>query len=317
MNIRESVLAAERRIRGHVRETPVEPSPALGESAGCRVHLKLENLQRTGSFKLRGATNKLRSLDGPDRSRGVVAASTGNHGMAVACAARSLSCGALIFVPDNAVESKVEAIRGFGAEIVRHGDDSVAAEIAARSHAVEHGKTFVSPYNDPEVIGGQGTIARELERQIDGRIDAVFASLGGGGLVSGVGGYLKSVDPEVRVGACSPENSRVMHESLRAGKILELASEPTLSDGTAGGVEPGAITFDLCREIIDDSIVVGEDEIRHALRLIVEQHHTLIEGAAAVAVAGFLAAKERYRGQNVVIVLCGANIDSRTLKTVL
>jgi threonine dehydratase len=317
VNIRESVLAAERRIRGHVRETPVEDSPGLGTSAECHVYLKLENLQQTGSFKLRGATNKLHSLDPRDRSRGVVAASTGNHGMAVACAARSLSCPALIFVPDNAVESKVGAIRGFGAEIVRHGDDSVAAETAARSHALERGVTFVSPYNDPEVIAGQGTIARELERQIDGRIDAVFASLGGGGLISGVGGYLKTVHPEARVVACSPKNSRVMHESLRAGKILELASKRTLSDGTAGGVEPGAITFDLCREIVDDSIVVDEDEIRQALRLIIGQHHTLIEGAAAVAVAGFLAQKENYRGQKVAIVLCGANIDSGTLKSVL
>jgi len=317
MNLHESVLAAERRIRGHVRETPVEDSPALGEPAGCRVYLKLENLQETGSFKLRGATNKLRGLGDRDRSRGVAAASTGNHGAAVACAARSLSCRAMIFVPENAVESKVEAIRRLGAEIVRHGDDCVAAEIAARAHAVDHGMVFVSPYNDPDVIAGQGTIARELERQIEGRIDAVFTSLGGGGLIAGVGGYLKAVNPDVRVVACSPENSRVMHESLRAGRILELASEPTLSDGTAGGVEPGAITFDLCHEIIDESIVVGEDEIRHALRLIIKRHHTLIEGAAAVAVAGFLAEKDRYRGQNVAIVLCGANIDSQTLKSVL
>jgi threonine dehydratase len=317
VNFRESILAAERRIRDHVRETPVEDSPALGQPAGCQVYLKLENLQRTGSFKLRGATNKLRSLDHRERSNGIAAASTGNHGAAVACAARDLSCRALIFVPENAVESKVEAIRTFGAEIVRKGDDSVAAEIAARAHAVDHGMVFVSPYNDPDVIAGQGTIARELERQIEGRIDAVFTSLGGGGLIAGVGGYLKTVNPDVRVVACSPENSRVMHESLRAGRILELASEPTLSDGTAGGVEPGAITFDLCREIIDDSIVVGEDEIRRALRLIIKRHHTLIEGAAAVAVAGFLAEKERYRGQNVAIVLCGANIDSQTLKSIL
>ena len=129
MNIRKSILAAERRIRDHVRETPVEDSPALGDPAGCRVYLKLENLQRTGSFKLRGATNKLRSLDDSDRSKGIAAASTGNHGAAVACAARDLSCRALIFVPENAVESKVEAIHTFGAEIVRSGDDSVAADL--------------------------------------------------------------------------------------------------------------------------------------------------------------------------------------------
>lgn len=317
MDPEESILAAERRIRGHVRETPVEDSPALGEMAGCQVFLKLENLQRTGSFKLRGATNKLRSLTDLDRSRGVVAASTGNHGMAVACAARDLSCRAMIYVPDNAVESKVETIRAFGAEVVRHGDDCVKAEIAARSHAVDHDMAFISPYNDPEVVAGQGTIGHELEHQIEGGIDAVFISLGGGGLIAGVGGYLKTVNPDVRVVACSPENSPVMHESLRAGRILELPFEPTLSDGTAGGVEPGAITFDLCREIIDDSVVVGEAAIRDALRLVIGRHHTLIEGAAAVAVAGFLAEKDRYRGQKIVIVLCGANIDSRTLKSVL
>jgi len=316
VDVQEAVIAAERRIRGHVRETPVENSPALGSSADCRVWLKLENLQRTGSFKLRGATNKLRGLDDRARASGVVAASTGNHGMAVACASASLSCRAVIFVPDNAVESKVESIRTFGAEVVRHGDDCVVAEAAARAHAQEHGMAFVSPYNDPEIIGGQGTIGRELERQVE-HIDAVFVSLGGGGLISGVGGYLKSVNPNVRVVACSPENSRVMHESLRAGEILELASLPTLSDGTAGGVEPGAITFDLCREIVDDSILVSEDEIRHALRWIIEHHHTLIEGSAGVAVAALLKGKEHYCGQNVAIVLCGANIDSRTLKSVL
>jgi threonine dehydratase len=300
-----------------VRETPIEESPALGSSAEGRVFLKLENLQLTGSFKLRGATNKLRALDEGSRARGVVAASTGNHGMAVACASSALSCRAVIFVPANAVESKVEGIRTYGAEIVRHGEDCVEAEIEARRYATDHEMTFVSPYNDPEIVGGQGTIARELERQTGERIDAVFVALGGGGLISGIGGYLKSTHPDLRVVACSPEKSRVMHESLCAGRILELPSEPTLSDGTAGGVEPGAITFELCRELVDESVLVSEDEIRQALRLILGRHRTLIEGSAAVAVAGFLKGKERHRGQNVVVVLCGANIDPGTLKSVL
>jgi threonine dehydratase len=317
MDVRQAVLTAAERIRCRVRETPIERSPALGSATGARVWLKLENLQRTGSFKLRGATSKLQALDDRTRARGVVAASTGNHGMAVACAARELDCGVLVFVPQNAVESKVEGIRAFGAEIVRRGADSVEAEIAARAHAAEQDRTFVSPYNDPDVVGGQGTIGLEIARQIGEPVDAVFASLGGGGLISGVGGFLKSVHPDVRVVACSPRNSRVMHESLRAGRVLQLPSQATLSDGTAGGVEPDAITFDLCRGIVDESILVEEDEIRAAMRLIIAKHHTLIEGAAGVAVAGFLAQGDRYRGQNVVIVLCGANVDPETLKSVL
>ncbi len=166
------------------------------------------------------------------------------------------------------------------------------------------------------MIGGQGTIGRELERQLDA-IDAIFVALGGGGLIGGIGGYLKSTGRPVRVVACSPENSPVMHESLRAGRIVELCSKPTLSDGTAGGVEAGSITFELCREVVDHSVLVSEQEIRDAVRLIVSRHHVLIEGAAGVAVAGFLKQRQRFPGRDVAIVLCGANIDVDVLRTIL
>jgi threonine dehydratase len=316
MDLRKAAIEAEGRIEGRLRTTPLEYSPHLSALAGCRVHLKLENQQRTGSFKLRGAMNKLLALDHEKRARGVVAASSGNHGVAVACGAAALSCPALIFVPKTASGSKVDYVRSLGGEIRQVGEDCVVAEMAAREYARERGKTYISPYNDPLIVGGQGTIGRELERQLE-RIDAVFVSLGGGGLISGIGGYLKAVDPSVRMVACSPANSPVMHTSLEAGRILDMASKPTLSDGTAGGVEQGSITFGLCRRIIDGSVLVDESEIRDAVRLVIEHHHTLVEGAAGVAVAGFLKEKKRFEGREVVIVLCGANIDVPTLRRIL
>ena len=301
------------RISPHVRHTPVEYSHALSEVSGAEVYLKLENLQATGSFKIRGATNALLSLEAG--ATGVVAASSGNHGMAVAHAARVAGLYPLIFVPEGAATSKVEAIEALGAEIRRVEGDPVLAETTARTHADETGLPYLSPYNDPRVVAGQGTIGVELASDLD-RVEVLFASMGGGGLISGAGGYLKGARG-TRVVACSPLNSAVMHESLRAGQVLDLPSLPTLSDGTAGGVEPGAITFDLCREIVDDSLTVSEDEIRVAMRMIIGRHHTLIEGSAAVAVAAFLQTADRWAGKQVAIVLCGANVGIGVLKKVL
>jgi threonine dehydratase len=310
------VLLAEERIRPYIRETFLEHSPYLSGPGEANVYCKLENLQHTGSFKARGALNKVLSLSGEHSGKGVVAASTGNHGAAVAFALRKLRSHGIIFVPENAVQSKVEAIRALGAEVRTFGRDPAETEVYARKYAVENGLTYVSPYNDPQVLGGQGTIGVELERQL-ARTDVVFASLGGGGLISGIAGYLKSSRPGVEIIGCSPENSQVMVQSVKAGEILDLPSLPTLSDGTAGGVEPGAITFDLCRELVADYVVVSEDEIADALRLFVRTHHMLIEGAAAVAVASYLKIRHRFAGKNVVIVICGANIGLDMLKKVL
>lgn len=320
MNLQAEVEAAAKRIEGHVRTTPLEQSRVLAaDSNGGQVWLKLENLQLTGSFKLRGATNRIRSLDQNERTRGIVAASSGNHGAAVSCAAAAIGSRATVFVPEGAAASKLETIRAWGGEVRTHGNDCVMAEAEARRYATVNGMTYVSPYNDPLVVAGQGTLAVEIARQLpDGAaLDAVFVTLGGGGLISGVGGYLKIVWPDVKVVACSPRNSAVMHASLAAGRILEMASLPTLSDGSAGGVEPGSITFDLCRHVIDESVLVSEEEIRDALRLLIGRHHTLVEGAAATAVAAFLAHRDRFANANVAIVLCGANIDANVLKDAL
>lgn len=316
MNILEEVLHAEERIRPYIRETMLEHSAYLSHVGSANVHCKLENLQHTGSFKARGAMNKLLSLTPEERTRGLVTASTGNHGAAVARSARLLDASATVFVTVSASLSKVQAIERLGAEVRHYGEDCAVTEVHAREYAARNRMTYVPPYNDPQVIGGQGTIGVELAHQLD-EIDAVFISLGGGGLISGVATYLKSVHPDVQIVGCSPENSPVMVRSVEAGRILDLPSLPTLSDGTAGGIEAGSITFELCRELVNAYVTVTEDEIKASLRLFMETHHMLIEGAAAVAIASYLKTRDRFTGNNVVIVICGANISPETLKEVL
>ncbi len=316
MNIEKEVMQAEERIRPHIRRTILEYSAYLSRRSGADVYCKLENLQHTGSFKVRGAMNKIMSLSQAERSRGIVAASTGNHGAAVAYSLEQFDAPGIVFVPENTELSKRERIEHLGADVRTFGTDTVEAEVHARAYAAQNNMTYVSPYNDPHVIGGQGTIGVELTRQLD-RIDAVFASVGGGGLISGVAGYIKSVRPDVHVVGCSPENSQVMAQSVKAGRILDLPSLPTLSDGTAGGIEEGAITFELCRDLVDEFVTVTEAEIRDHLLLYIKEHRMLIEGAAAVSIASFMKLKERFAGKNVVIVICGANIGLETLKTIL
>ena len=316
MDVVGEVLRAEDRIRRYVKETPLEHSPHLSELGGSSTYLKLENLQPTGSFKVRGAFNRLLALTPGQRDRGVVAASSGNHGLAVAFGAGVLGVKATVFVPKEASSTKVERIRRLGVEVRRHGTDVAVTEAYARAYAEEECLTYVSPYNDPLVIGGQGTIALELARQMD-RLDVVLASVGGGGLISGIAGYAGSVLDGVEVVGCQPENSPVMAESVKAGRMLQMDSKPSLSDGTAGGIEPGSITFDLCRRYVDRYVTVSEGEIAEAMRLFIESEHTLIEGAAAVAVAAYLKTRDQYRGKNVVIVISGANVGLETLRTVL
>jgi threonine dehydratase len=316
MNIATEVIAAEKRIRPYIRETILEYSPYYSRLAEANVHFKLENLQHTGSFKLRGAMNKMLSLTRAQRQRGIVTASTGNHGAAVAYGLGKLGAKCIVFVPDNASPGKVQAIERLGAEVHHFGDDTADAEAHARKFAKQNRLTYIPPYNDFQVIGGQGTIAVELVKELN-KIDTVFIALGGGGLISGIAAYLKSIQPEMEIIGCSPQNSQVMIRSVGAGKILDLPSLPTISDGTAGGIEPGAVTFDLCRELVDDYETVTEEEIKESLRKFLQTQHMLIEGAAAVAVAAMVKRRDRLAGKNVIVIICGANISVETLRTVL
>jgi threonine dehydratase len=316
LELAAAVESARERIAPHVRRTPVELSAWLGAATGAEVHCKLENHQLTGSFKLRGAVNRVLGATDAERRRGFVAASTGNHGVAVAHAAGLCGAAVTVFVPAGVAPGKLERLRGLGVPVEVAGEDCVEAEAAARGFAARCGATYVSPYNDPEVVAGQGTVGLELGEQVEG-LDAVFIALGGGGLVAGCAAALKARRPDLEIVACSPARSAVMIESLRADRLLDLPSQPTLSDGTAGGVEAGSITFDLCRRLVDDCATVDEAAIAAALRGFVARHHSLIEGAAAVPLAALLERGGRDAGRRVAVVLCGANIDADRLRRVL
>jgi threonine dehydratase len=314
--VKQEVLAAEGRIRAHIRETPVEYSPYLSRLGNCDVYLKLENIQITGSFKLRGAANKFLSIPEVEKEKGVITASTGNHGLAFAWMAKKFDVKGTIFLPETSSPTKTEALRLYGADIQYYGDDCVKAEIHARKIAEKQGMKYISAYNDPQIVGGQGTIGIELMRQIP-HTDCVLSPVGGGGLIAGIAGSMKAENRNVEIIGCQPEKSAVMYASIKAGRILDIESAPTLSDGTAGGIEPGAITFSLCQELVDDFILVSEEEIISSLRLIMEKHYLLIEGAAALSVAAFVQQIDRFQGKNVVLVLSGSKISLETLKKIL
>jgi threonine dehydratase len=310
------IAAAYERIRPLVRETPLEESPALAGDSGATVLLKLEHLQHTGSFKFRGASNKISLLTDEQAARGVVAASNGNHGLGVAAAARARSIAAEVFVSSSVSPAKARRIESLGAHIHTAGADPLTAETAARRAAESSGRVFISPYNDLDVIAGQGTIAIELLRQAP-RLDAVFAAVGGGGLIAGIGAACKAASPATQIIACWPENSPVLYQCLQAGRVIDVPEKPTLSESTAGGLEPNSVTLDLCRRVIDRSIFVSEEEILAAMRFILENEHWVIEGAAAVAVAAFRREPARWADKTVAIVLCGRNVSPEVWRRVV
>ena len=313
-DLKELCQTAYNNIKKHIVKTPLIHSQNLSSISDSNVFLKLENFQYTGSFKLRGAINKILNLS--DKSIAVVAASSGNHGAAIAYSLRKLNMKGLVYVPENAVPSKVKLIKKYGIKIRYSGNDSLIAESSAISYAKENNLSFVSPYNDIDVISGQGTIGVEMINQMKD-LDVVFITVGGGGLISGVGGYLKSINSNIKIIGCSPENSPVMKISLNKGKIIEYDSLPTLSEGSAGGIERDSITYNFCEEFIDDFYLVSEEEIIENIKFFIANEKLLIEGAAAVSVAAFLKNKKLFNGMNVGIIICGGNIGNDTLKSIL
>lgn len=315
IDFRSNIEQVYKRSNPHIRHTPLEHSPYLSNLASANVFLKLDNIQKTGSFKFRGAISKMTSMSDQEKSNGVVTASTGNHGAACSLAMSTLQIKGKIVVPENVHKNKVENILNLGGEVEYYGDDCIDAEERAQEISKTTGATYISPYNDEAIVCGQGTMGLEIWKDLKG-VDAVFISVGGGGLISGVGGYLKSMNESIQVYGVSPEKSCVMYESLKAGKQLDLPSEPTLSDGTAGGVEFGSMTFEMCKEIIDDFSIVSEGEIAKGIQIGVEKHHQLIEGAAGTAIAGFMKQKDKFKDKTVVLVMCGGNISGAVLKSV-
>ena len=306
-------IAAEQRIRAHVRETPLAHSRVLSEATGANVFLKLDNLQEIGAFKIRGAANKLLLLPREQAARGVVAASNGNHALAVATIGKKLGIPVEVFVSEHIDPARRTRIESLGAAVRTVEGDPLLAEQTARRAAERSGRTYVSPYNDLEVVEGQGTIAVEILRQLAQiavkKLHAVFVAVGGGGLIGGTGLHLKSAAPGAEVVACWPENSAALYECLRAGKVIDVAEQATLSVSTAGGIEEGAVTLEIARQVIDRSVLVSEAEILQAARRVWRGDGQLIEGAAAVAVAATIKSAGDCTGKTVVIVICGGNAD--------
>jgi threonine dehydratase len=306
------VLQASERLTPHIRLTPTDPAPQLSP----HTHLKLENFQLTGSFKIRGALNKLLTLTPQQRARGIVVASTGNHGAAAAYGSQLLDCPCTVFVPEDTDDSKLSGIRSRGAQLVLEGGDCLDSELLARAHAEEHDLTYISPYNDIVVAAGQGSLGVELGQQLPD-LERVYIAVGGGGLISGVGAHLKSLAEDIEVVGCCPELSDVMARSVPEGKIMNMPFVPTLSDGTAGSLEENSITLPLCAQYVDRFERVSEEEIAESVRWVLEHHRMLVEGAAGVAVA--VARRELGPNDSVraAVVLCGANISADKLRTIL
>ena len=303
----ERIRRADAAIRPQVRVTPLEPSRILSGALGCEVLLKCDHLQPTGSFKLRGATNRVHQLTPAERRAGVTTASTGNHGQAVARAGALAGVAVTVYVAASATPAKMAAIKALGGELVVVEGSVVEAELTARRIACERGQVYISPYNDIHVVAGQGTLGLELMDEAPD-LDAVFIATGCGGLTGGAGTAIKELNPKTRVVACWPENAPALLRSLEAGRIVETPDLPTLSDGTAGAVEPGSITFPICQAVIDERVVVSEAEIAHAMRRIAEAERWMVEGAAGVALGGLIKTAQAWKGRKVAVVLCGRNI---------
>lgn len=312
----DDIEEASLRISPHVLHTPLIRSHWLSEICGGEVYLKLENEQYTGSFKARGSLNKLMWMQENGITRQPVTASTGNHGLGFARALDLLNTAGKIYLPKNAKEAKVEAIRSYNAELEFYGTNPYETEMHAKQSAREKGHFYISPYNDIQVIAGQGTIGKELNEQID-TADYVLATVGGGGLISGIAAYLKEKWQDAKMIGCQPENSPEMALSIAAGEYREVPTRPTLSDGSAGGFERDSVTFPLCRQWVDKFDLISESKIKDAVRGMIRFHHKIIEGAAGVAVASVLKNPAHYQNQTTVIIICGANIALEDLKKIL
>jgi len=309
------IREAYERIKNDIVRTPVERSEALSRELGADVIVKWECDQTTGSFKLRGALNKLRSLSRQDRAKGVVSASTGNHGLAISHAAKLEGVGLKLFLPETAAEIKRKRIEALGVDVEVRGTSCDKAEAIARDFAVRAGRVFVSPYNDGDIVCGAGTAGLEIDADVP-RFDDVFVPVGGGGLIAGIAAYLKAVRPGVRVIGVEPETSAFMAASLAAGRLVDIDERETIADAVAGGIEPGSITFPLCRDLVDAIELVPESSIARALRLVYEKHGRVIEGAGALPFAALLPAADRSPGRTVVAVVSGGNIAPERFRDV-
>jgi threonine dehydratase len=304
---------ARRRILPYVRRTALVYSPMLSERSGAQVYLKLENQQKTGSFKIRGAANRLLTLSTEERSHGVVTVSTGNHGRGVAYMARQLGIRAVICVPAGVLAHKIEAMQRLGAEVAIHGQTQDEAEVFALHLQAERGMTLISAFDDPMVIAGQGTIGLELLEELP-QIDTAVIPLSGGGLLSGIALALKTADPAIRIVGVSQERQPAMHLSLQAGRPTPVVEEETLADSLVGSIGlDNRYTYRMVQALVDEVALVSEPEIAAGMVHALREEHQVIEGGAAVGIAALLAEKSSAPGRTIAVVVSGGNVQMASL----
>ena len=305
----QEILQAQRTIRSFIFRTPLRDSFMLSERVGASVFLKLENWQITGSFKPRGALNRMALMTADERARGVVTASAGNHALGVGYAARALNVSpATIFVPRTAPRAKIDKLRQFPVEMRAVGESYEDAHHAAEAYERETGATFIHAYDDPRTVAGQGTIGLEILEDLP-EVDAILVPVGGGGMITGIAVAVKSLAPSMKIVAVQPTASPALRDSMRDGKCYEeYAAAPTICDGLAGGI--GKMVFEAAQnKLIDDVVLVEEEETRAAVRALAETQQLIVEGSGAVGIAALLARKTDLSGKRVVAVLSGGNID--------
>jgi threonine dehydratase len=303
------VAEAYGRIRRDIVRTPVELSRPLSEKTGARVFVKWECDQVTGSFKLRGALNKIRSLGARERAHGIVSASTGNHGLAISYAARLEGTDLTLFLPETVSAMKRKKLEETGVRLEIRGASCEQTEAYAREYADRRSRVFVSPYNDWDIVFGAGTVGFEAAEDAPAVRD-VLVPVGGGGLIAGIAAYLRAVKPEVRTIGIEPEASAFMAASVAAGRLVDIEEKPTIADAVSGGIEPGAITFPLYRDFVGRTLVVPEGLIAASMKLIYETHQRMIEGAGALPLAGLLAFPDLFREREILLVVSGRNVGS-------
>ena len=311
------VKKAQETIKGVVKETPVLESKTLSEMTGANVFYKCENLQKTGSFKVRGAVNTIANLTDAEKANGVIASSAGNHAQGVALGAQMTGIKATIVMPATAPLAKVSATRGYGAEVVLNGlvyDDAYAKAVELQK---ETGATFLHPFNDKYVIAGQGTIGLEILEQLDGKVDTILCPIGGGGIIAGIAVAAKGINPNIKIVGVQTANIPSMQESMKNGEVTTAFKSTTIADGIAVKT-PGDVTFEIINELVDEVVVVEEDEIAQGMLFLMENQKVVAEGAGAVTTAALLSGKYvPKKDENVVCVISGGNVDVNTLYRVI
>lgn len=305
----QDIYLARKTVAPLVTETPLIESPELTKQMGASTYFKLEILQKTGSFKARGAANKIFNLTPDEKAHGVVTASTGNHGRAVSHAAREIGIPAVVCMSTDVPKNKVQAIESLGAEVVIHGKSQDDAFIQVETLQSERGLTMIPPFDDPHIIAGQGTIGLEILERLP-TVGNVLVPLSGGGLISGIALAMKSASPNIRVIGISMERSPVMYHSLKAGKPVQMDEQDTLADSLRGGIGlENQYTFEMVGNFVNEVVLVSEDEIATAMRFAFNEHRLVLEGAGAVGIAALLAGKVQNIQGDVVSILSGGNVD--------